>query len=907
MSKTKDSLLSALNVIAALGDPGAEMNSFLSEWASFFETEASIDPDELADLQQTMSDYLSSPNRRDELELVEAAARNPLLGITLVLEALPTIVKREAQRIWELIFAEQSEDGGISAGWNIKEDFPAPRAPIVGDDEDPGVKYLIMSDLHRDAASDDVGILESGSIDHFKANSELYGRIVNFARDEGYILIEGGDCEELWFVRDADDYEKKNGRLDIAKKLEEIIDSHPAIYNTLRELHVAGRYFRIYGNHDSFLKPDGNDDSIAQVLRDFMGPDFEIFDAFVIPGVKGMMEQTAFEILTDTVKLAAGEMPPDDYVANVLRGRLGMDSRDYSADTKMLITHGHQFDFWNCPENQILGMLIANSVGMFVDRNMDPFLDVRGIALQGNPYIDFADAFARWPVFNSWVSHDQSVRFAHEVQHMPNLDRQLTDSVMFCETIAALIGTFGIALNHHPTVTSMGNNSIVVPYPVPFLFFQDSDLHVTTRDPNGVEHGLVLNTDFTVSGAGDPNGGSILTTSPVPTTWAVTVFRTTVTTPQQSKAALCAGQIGLWEYLNRHYIHHICIGHTHNPHSQPYATIQDLGTFAIPLAPVLALIRKFLPLEPTLKTTYFNSGTGGWMEGVIWAIEIDTSGQARLVYWTDNSIGPEYMDWELQPLANDVDRGLKEGFENALGVELTGITTSIEELRDTIEVRLHELAVSAADIGAALGNAAIWPIHTLVAALVPNANQSTERSYQLQEVLPEFISDKLEDLKKQLKSQFDRLRDFGYDALLSAKRRALGCDGSGYPPETLTIKAPISPSEAERIAMYQRVFIEMGEPVDVALHCAGIALSALGRFPVSVPFFSTLLQPLDPMGLLEAVESPVLYGLLSMLWMFPPAGEAAEVNRVRITSNFQVADGEVSLTVTIADAAPVNV
>ena len=463
----------------------------------------------------------------------------------------------------------------------------------------------------------------------------------------------------------------------------------------------------------------------------------------------------------------------------------------------MLITHGHQFDFWNCPENQILGLLIANSVGMFVDRNMDPFLDVRGMALQGNPFIDFADAFARWPVFNSWVSHDQSVRFAHEVQHMPNLDRQLTDSVMFSETIAALIGTFGIALNHHPTPT-------------------------------------------------------------------------TVITPQQSKAALCANQISLSEYLRRHYMHHICIGHTHNPHSQPYATIQDLGTFAIPLAPVIALIRKFLPFEPMLKTTYFNSGTGGWMEGVIWAIEIDTTGQARLVYWTDNSIGPEYMDWELQPLANDVDQGLEEGFEKALGVELNGITTSVEELRETIEVRLHELAVSAADIGAAIGNAAIWPIHTLVAALVPNADQSTDRSYQLQEVLPEFISDKLEDLKKQLKSQFDRLRDFGYDALLSAKRRALGCDGSGYPPETLTIKAPISPSEAERIAMYQRVFIEMGEPEDVALHCAGIALSAFGRFPVSVPFFSTLLQPLDPMGLLEAVESPVLYGLLSMLWMFPP-------------------------------------
>jgi hypothetical protein len=41
--------------------------------------------------------------------------------------------------------------------------------------------------------------------------------------------------------------------------------------------------------------------------------------------------------------------------------------------------------------------------------------------------------------------------------------------------------------------------------------------------------------------------------------------------------------------------------------------------------------------------------------------------------------------------------------------------------------------------------------------------------------------------------------------------------------------------------------------------------------------------------------------------MFPPPFQAAEVNRVEITSNFQVANGEVSLTVVIADAAPVNV
>ena len=59
MSKRKDSLLGALGVIAALGNPGAAMDSFLTEWASFFQTAASIDPDDLSELQQTMSHYLS--------------------------------------------------------------------------------------------------------------------------------------------------------------------------------------------------------------------------------------------------------------------------------------------------------------------------------------------------------------------------------------------------------------------------------------------------------------------------------------------------------------------------------------------------------------------------------------------------------------------------------------------------------------------------------------------------------------------------------------------------------------------------------------------------------------------------------------------------------------------------------
>ena len=232
---------------------------------------------------------------------------------------------------------------------------------------------------------------------------------------------------------------------------------------------------------------------------------------------------------------------------------------------------------------------------------------------------------------------------------------------------------------------------------------------------------------------------------------------------------------------------------------------------------------------------------------------------------------------------------------------MTGISTSVEVLRQQLKVRLEETAVSAADVGAALDTADIWPIHALAAALVPSPEPdeadepSNNRLYQLQEALPELIKEQLEVLK----NQFERLRDFGYDAMLSAKRRALGCEDAATAPEILTLKARISSSELERLQRYEKVLIEMGASPEEALHYGGVALSAFGQFPLSVPFFSTLLRPLNPMGLLEAVESPrPVQASFSTLWMYPPHPHAVELTGVRITSNFAVADGEVTLAVT---------
>jgi len=49
-----------------------------------------------------------------------------------------------------------------------------------------------------------------------------------------------------------------------------------------------------------------------------------------------------------------------------------------------------------------------------------------------------------------------------------------------------------------------------------------------------------------------------------------------------------------------------------------------------------------------IKTRYLNSGTVGWWQDIIWAIEITETAQPRLVYWAEEDMSPVVMDWELE-------------------------------------------------------------------------------------------------------------------------------------------------------------------------------------------------------------------------------------------------------------------
>jgi hypothetical protein len=824
-----------LGLYEAITNPGADMPSLITEWQGYFGPSAPVDtsPDQLTLLGILMDDLvngsLSCPMK---LQLLEEAVANPLYGLTLVLAALPSIAVREAQGFWDLLFAEQTAASGPTLLGNFKE-LPAPGTETNG----RTVKYLIVSDLHRDERTDDRGLLEFGSIDHFKANQKLYETVLDFAITKGYTLLEAGDCEELWFVRSLDGYQRNaDGLLDIGWKMDQIIQSHPGVYQKLRTLNSEGRYYRTYGNHDSFLKPECANGAIGHLQAAIGDPPdgpLEIYDSFLIPGLKSMMEQSSLDIVTDALALASGQLTAEKFVEHLLSGRLGLDSKPYAVNTRMVVTHGHQFDFWNKPENEILGLLIANTVGMLVDRTMDPFLDMRGIAMQGNPWIEFEDAFAGWPVFNSWVSRGPSLRFAHQVQHMPNAARGLSDSIMFSESQAAFWGTFGIALDY-------------------------------------------------VDG---PN----------------------IITPAVSRATLdLTSPDGITTYLHRHHLHHICIGHTHNPHSQPYATIENLSALSLALAPIEVLLGYLIP-TPKVKTTYFNSGTCGWMEGVIWAIEIDETGQARLVYWTDRgdpahpeyqTWGPEYMDWELQPLPSAyASINLEEELKALLALPADAALTTIQHFTDVLKKRMEELNVAAADISAVIARAAMMPIHSLAAALLKAPTEISHRLRQLEEV-SQSAQLKIDELK----AKFGRLREFHFDVALTVKRHTFIGFPVGAGPETLIIKAPISSSTRERLERFKRILVQMGASEDAALHYAGMAIAMFDAFPRNVPFFSSMLQPLDPLGLLEASESPVLYSLLSTLWMYPPAGQEVVEMGVRIRSTFALGPTEVTLTVTIEAA-----
>ncbi len=106
-----------------------------------------------------------------------------------------------------------------------------------------------------------------------------------------------------------------------------------------------------------------------------------------------------------------------------------------------------------------------------------------------------------------------------------------------------------------------------------------------------------------------------------------------------------SGPVSPWHF---HVL--LCVGHTHNPQSRPWVSLLDRFN---PWRDKRSSAFRAFERAFSLKTRYLNSGTVGWWEGVVWAIQITPEGVPRLVYWSDEDREPVTMDWELtdeQPL-----------------------------------------------------------------------------------------------------------------------------------------------------------------------------------------------------------------------------------------------------------------
>lgn len=525
----------------------------------------------LLPMLKAMAAYASGDRSR-EILLLEAS-KYPVSGIAITIGALLLALERPTP--WTGMLGQNIETLPGLKTKRLPPPFEHPTDPTKS------VKYFILSDVHRDAVADNRGTFNFGSIHHFSKNKTLYLEVLEKADAGGYTVIEGGDCEELWFIRDFDTFQG------FPQLMRDIMAAHTQVYNKLRDMHKRGRYFRVHGNHDSYLR----DADVFEPLRTFMQTGhsipFEIYDFILIADVKGMSD--VVETFTDWPTAVSAASTSQAWATATLQNFasrvVGLDSRPYKGRKQLIVTHGHQWDFWNCDEHNLVGKMLANMVGVTVDKLMDPFTDAEGIAFFGNPFLDFRDVAAFLFPSNSWLSGPAALRITHAIQHMHENVRQLDDNVTYSESLVALSAAFCMPLDKYTLKTNNVGEPIL-----------------------------------------DAGGR-----------------------PQYDKTAL-ATQTNQFKRAMEHHGHLICIGHTHAPHSMPYYPIARM-LFGPVLGDVINFIHAHIPIvgEVRFKSGYLNSGTSGWFEGVVWGVEVHETGQPRLVYWTPGANKPYRMDWELDP------------------------------------------------------------------------------------------------------------------------------------------------------------------------------------------------------------------------------------------------------------------
>jgi predicted phosphodiesterase len=111
-------------------------------------------------------------------------------------------------------------------------------------------RYVVFSDQHRG--------IRNGA-DDFRCCERAYNAALAYYFASGHTLIELGDVEELWEEHPAAILDKYKHSLELSAKF-----------------HQAGRYLRVYGNHDDSWSFD---DQVGRFLRPIYGDNLKVYES----------------------------------------------------------------------------------------------------------------------------------------------------------------------------------------------------------------------------------------------------------------------------------------------------------------------------------------------------------------------------------------------------------------------------------------------------------------------------------------------------------------------------------------------------------------------------------------------------------------------------------------------------
>jgi UDP-2,3-diacylglucosamine pyrophosphatase LpxH len=111
-------------------------------------------------------------------------------------------------------------------------------------------RFVIFSDQHKGVRN---------RADDFLGCERAYNAALAYYFAAGHTLIELGDVEELWEERPGTVLDKYKHTLELSAKF-----------------HRAGRYLRVYGNHDDNWSFD---DEVSRLLRPIYGADLKVYES----------------------------------------------------------------------------------------------------------------------------------------------------------------------------------------------------------------------------------------------------------------------------------------------------------------------------------------------------------------------------------------------------------------------------------------------------------------------------------------------------------------------------------------------------------------------------------------------------------------------------------------------------